>query len=1020
MKTITILNFCPPQLGIILISVLMLFSHVSFAQYGYFEQGYGGSKDEEAMDLHVANNFNVLLAGWVATDLGDKDIQLIYTDSMGDTLWTQQVGGSGNDVATSVTKTENEFLVAGFTNSSGNGGYDAYLLSIDPDDGSTNWSYTYGTSNDEKIMAMAVRGDGYIYLAGYKEISDKDVLMMKVSSSGVLISTTTYGGEGNQEGRCILDKAGYLYIAGTDYSQTNPRGLVVKVNTSCSQISYVTTNVSASHEINSITAHFETGYYLGGFTTSSGYKDALIIKMDSAGNNLDHQTIGLSGADEYIKDIFSIGDAVFAVGGSTNGNFSEGGMDLFFITTDSLLDTVSTIYAGGEYDDWGNAICHRNGLIYIAGYNSSFGVTETGNMYEIRINLYDLIDIITSHGATATPLYTISSNCKMQRAMYVESMFGRPPTEAEAIAKSYEPIFCRWCGSGDWEIAESEITNPSSGQYAGIIGNETKEDELLEFCITHNINQLVFYQSDYIFSDYAINNYTQYYTVRLANNSTESLSVYMKKKLHAFIRKAWINYKVFAVGIAAGEYRLANEANPGTFLYANMLYLNSSAYNDFAKTIQVQNYTNAGKIREMALEHEFWNFDYDSTDNITDTGSFTYAFYYHKIWLQRMLTLSKNDLNLIFVDDYIAGMVAANEGDETQSTSFLYRDQSFVWHFNSSVQGRIDSRVQEIESITDAKQFNKRVSRFFQAYYLQCRFPTNRFQKSTSYTHHCDQPNSLFVLGGRETKYIEASTYTPYIPWHVEYLNYSLTRFGNRGVENTNVYPLFGADAACIDSSTLSRDFTSQEKYTDNYLGFWLATLPQSGTEARTLKSAEAAFIDNFPNSNFYSSRGSQLAINGFCYFTYQLLKELSDYNIAQSQSNNFSSNLSATDRGLHDPNTNFSILPCSLLVASGYNNPQYKTTPTNVANTNTNSVIGFYPNPTSHVLNYAVKVDGFDKLEIAIYDLLGKEIIRTSVNGHEGAINLIDLPNGLYLVAYTMQAGSTAITGTQKLMIAR
>jgi len=267
----------------------------------------------------------------------------------------------------------------------------------------------------------------------------------------------------------------------------------------------------------------------------------------------------------------------------------------------------------------------------------------------------------------------------------------------------------------------------------------------------------------------------------------------------------------------------------------------------------------------MALEDEFWNYNYylDSTQK----GYFTYAFTDHKTWLQRMLTLSKNDLNMIFVDDYIAGMVAANEGDELDS-GILYRDPNYVWHFNTSIQALVDDRVEQLETLTDTKQFNKRVSRFFQAYYLQCRFPTNRFQKSSSYAHHCNQPDSLFVLGGRETKYIEASTYTPYIPWHVEYLNYSLTRFGNRGVENTNVYPLFGANAACINPSTLSRDFITQEKYTDNYLGYWLGNLPQSGTESRTLKSAEAAFIDNFPNSNFYSSRGSQLAINGFCYFT--------------------------------------------------------------------------------------------------------------------------------------------------------
>ncbi len=52
--------------------------------------------------------------------------------------------------------------------------------------------------------------------------------------------------------------------------------------------------------------------------------------------------------------------------------------------------------------------------------------------------------------------------------------------------------------------------------------------------------------------------------------------------------------------------------------------------------------------------------------------------------------------------------------------------------------------------------------------------------------------------------------------------------------------------------------------------------------------------------------------------------------------------------------------------------------------------------------------------------DLLGKEVIRTTANGHEGAINLLHLPNGLYIATYILQAGSTTISGTQKLMISK
>lgn len=994
--------------------MLSFFNTTTFAQYGYFEQGYGTASNEEALDILVTNDYKVILVGWYTTNNGDLNIQLIYTDSIGDTLWTRQLGGEGDDVATSVLKTENEFLVAGYTNSIGAGGFDAYLLSIDPSDGSTNWSYTYGSSFDEKAFSITANEDGSIYLAGYKEISNKDAVLFKISSSGLLISTNTFGGEGDQESRSIIKKDNFLYITGTDFSQLESRGFIVKTNTDGNQINYATTDINNVHEIFTIVNHFGKGYYLGGFSINSGQKDALIIKMDTAGNILDYKTIGNSNSDEYIKDLISIGDALFAVGGSDYQAHSEGGMDLFFITTDSLLDTISTIFAGGEDNDWGNSISHRNGLIYIAGYNSSFGIEETGNMYETRINLYDLIEVITSSGATSTNITSIPLPCKMQRVMYVEGMFGRAPTENEVASESYEPIFCRWCNNNDWEISSNEITNPLSNQYEGIIGNEDKEDELLNFCLSHNITQLVFYQSDYIFSDYAIDNYTKYYMVRLPNNDVESLSVFMKKKLHAFIRKAHIYYKVSVVGIAAGEYRLKDQQDPNNYIYANMLYLNTTSYNDFAKAIQVQNYSYSGKIREIALEHEFWNFNYNNGS--TSSNTFTSEFASHKVWLTRMLNLSRNDFNLIFVDDYIAGMIGPDEGgDGTQSTDFLYRDQNFLWHFNTNVMDRIDSRVEELEELTDTKFFNKKIARFFQAYYLQCRFPTNQIQKNNSYNHHCDQPNTKHDIGGREAKWI-GQTYYPDIPWHVEYLNYSLTRFGNRTNEYTQVYPLFGADAACINPSILSRDF-KDEKYRDNYLGFWLCSLPQSGNELRTLKSAEASYLDNFPNSNFYSSRGSRIALNGFCYFSYQLLKAVSDYNIAQNQINNFSNNLSIENRELHEANSNFSYLPCSIVVPSGNNNSQYKNQ-TNIKNIQKEYIVQFYPIPVNNVLNYSVKTVDFDEIKIVVHDVVGKQVISTTLNGHEGGINMSELSNGLYFITYTCKAKGIEVTESQKIII--
>jgi hypothetical protein len=58
----------------------------------------------------------------------------VRTDSVGDTLWTRTFGGSGEDRGAFVQQTQDSgFIVAGYTESYGAGGYDVYLIKMGPD-----------------------------------------------------------------------------------------------------------------------------------------------------------------------------------------------------------------------------------------------------------------------------------------------------------------------------------------------------------------------------------------------------------------------------------------------------------------------------------------------------------------------------------------------------------------------------------------------------------------------------------------------------------------------------------------------------------------------------------------------------------------------------------------------------------------------------------------------------------------------------------------------------------------------
>jgi len=63
-----------------------------------------------------------------------------------DISWIKTFGGTGDEIGTSTTQTNDGYIVTGYTNSYGAGNYDAWLIKIDPN-GNEIWSKTFGGSN---------------------------------------------------------------------------------------------------------------------------------------------------------------------------------------------------------------------------------------------------------------------------------------------------------------------------------------------------------------------------------------------------------------------------------------------------------------------------------------------------------------------------------------------------------------------------------------------------------------------------------------------------------------------------------------------------------------------------------------------------------------------------------------------------------------------------------------------------------------------------------------------------------
>lgn len=135
----------------------------------------------------------------VASDSGstaDSDILVMKTDSFGAMVWFHTYGGSDLDFAFSGIETpDGGFAVGGSTRSYGAGSLDFWLLRLDAN-GDSIFSRTFGGPAWERCDAIVLADDGGFVLAGNTSSygAGGDMWLVKAASNGDSLWSRYYGG----------------------------------------------------------------------------------------------------------------------------------------------------------------------------------------------------------------------------------------------------------------------------------------------------------------------------------------------------------------------------------------------------------------------------------------------------------------------------------------------------------------------------------------------------------------------------------------------------------------------------------------------------------------------------------------------------------------------------------------------------------------------------------------------------------------------------------------------------------
>lgn len=292
----------------------------------------------------IPNQEAFVFCGKIQVDeTSDFEYWLVKFDAGGSQRWSYTYGGTEDDVAYSLACThDGGFAIAGSTKSMGNGGEDVYLIKTDAN-GTKLWEKTFGGSEDDVAYSLKKTHDNGFILTGFTSSygeGAKDLWLIKTDQDGNQLWTKTFGGEGDEEGKCVIQTPNHSYA-------------------------------------------------ITGYTTSEGEggKDLWFVKTDSLGNQTEAQTFG-GNLDDFGESLIRSYDQEYLITGGTY-SYGEGDCDMILLKVNEKGFITPIRYVIEQNNE---LVLHQN---YPNPFSNSTTIAfELSNPEDIVLDVYNVQGIL--------------------------------------------------------------------------------------------------------------------------------------------------------------------------------------------------------------------------------------------------------------------------------------------------------------------------------------------------------------------------------------------------------------------------------------------------------------------------------------------------------------------------------------------------------------------------------------------------------------------------------------------------
>ncbi len=240
-----------------------------------------------------------------------------------------------------VDESRNLYVVGNILNSSENT-YDVMVMKFNSS-GNVIWNVTWGGVLDDYAYAIDINTtSSFLYVTGttnsYGVNGSSDMFLLSYDFSGTLNKNVTWGGGKWDEAFAITSASNCIYIAGYSDSFSSSQDIVViKYNSSFSLQWNKTYGTPESDIGYGITLNATSGnVILTGTTTSSGDKNALLMKLNSSnGNQIWNATWGGSSSDEGRSVVVLPSDEIVVL--ANTRSYGSGSTDIALVTFNSTI-----------------------------------------------------------------------------------------------------------------------------------------------------------------------------------------------------------------------------------------------------------------------------------------------------------------------------------------------------------------------------------------------------------------------------------------------------------------------------------------------------------------------------------------------------------------------------------------------------------------------------------------------------------------------------------------------------------